>query len=282
MRSASDPLRADCGRCLALCCVGPAFAASADFAVDKPAGQPCVHLRADARCGIHGALRERGFPGCVAYDCFGAGQHVVQVTFGGATVREPAMYAALPVVRGLHELRWYLEEVLACPAAAPVHDDARRARDALVALAGATPQAIAAVDLAAHRAAVDPLLRRASAAARAPYRGPRRAGRPARGARLPGADLGRRDLAGSDLRDVALPGADLRGALLIGADLRRADLRCADLLGADLRAADLRGADLSGALFLTRSQVGAAVGDATTRLPGRLPLPDHWLTALPR
>ena len=34
-------LRADCTRCFALCCVAPAFAASADFAIDKPAGQPC-------------------------------------------------------------------------------------------------------------------------------------------------------------------------------------------------------------------------------------------------
>ena len=69
-------LQADCRRCLVLCRVGPGFAASADFALDKPAGGPCVHLHADARCGIHGELPERGFPGCVAYDCFGAGQHV--------------------------------------------------------------------------------------------------------------------------------------------------------------------------------------------------------------
>ncbi len=34
-------LRADCGRCAGLCCVAPAFTASADFAIDKPAGQPC-------------------------------------------------------------------------------------------------------------------------------------------------------------------------------------------------------------------------------------------------
>ena len=71
----SDPsavLQADCAHCRALCCVGPAFAVSADFAVDKPAGQPCAHLGTDDRCGIHAQLRPRGFPCCVAYDCFGA------------------------------------------------------------------------------------------------------------------------------------------------------------------------------------------------------------------
>ena len=40
-------LRADCSRCEALCCVAPAFAASADFAIDKPAGVPCPRLRDD-------------------------------------------------------------------------------------------------------------------------------------------------------------------------------------------------------------------------------------------
>ena len=267
-------LQADCTRCLALCCVGPGFTRSADFAVDKPAGRPCVHLRPDARCGIHDELRPRGFPGCVAYDCFGAGQHVVRVTFAGRA-REPGMYAVLPVVRGLHELRWYLEEVLARAVAGPVHAEAAGLRDALVRLDDAGPDALLAVDLDAQRRAVDPLLRRASAVARAPYAGRPARRRPSRGADLSGADLARRDLAGADLRGARLAGADLRGALLIGADLRGADLRAADLLGADLRAADLRGADLSDALFLTRTQVGSAVGDPATRLPAHLGRPEH-------
>jgi hypothetical protein len=78
---------------------------------------------------------------------------------------------------------------------------------------------------------------------------------------------------GADLR-----GADLRGALLIGADLRAADLRGADVIGADLRGANLAGADLSTALFLIQSQLDAASGDATTKLPPRLTRPAHWPT----
>jgi uncharacterized protein YjbI with pentapeptide repeats len=69
----------------------------------------------------------------------------------------------------------------------------------------------------------------------------------------------------------------LSTAVLIGADLRGADLRDADLLGADLRGTDLSGADLTDALYLTRTQVGAAKGSTTTtRLPDRLPPPAHW------
>jgi hypothetical protein len=101
-------LRADCSRCAGLCCVAPAFAASADFAIDKPAGVACPNLQADFRCGIHAQLRERGFPGCTVFDCFGAGQRITQETFGGRSWREDpdlaaTQFAVLPIVRQLHE-----------------------------------------------------------------------------------------------------------------------------------------------------------------------------------
>jgi uncharacterized protein YjbI with pentapeptide repeats len=110
-----ERLRADCTRCSGLCCVAPAFTASADFAIDKPAGRPCPHLAGDFRCGIHERLRPEGFPGCAVYDCFGAGQQIVQVIFGGRDWRTEddlaaPMFAALPVVRAMHELLWHLAE----------------------------------------------------------------------------------------------------------------------------------------------------------------------------
>jgi hypothetical protein len=260
-------LRADCASCAGLCCVVPAFAASADFAVDKPAGRPCLHLRADSRCGIHADLRQRGFPGCTVYDCFGAGQRVVRDTFGGRDWRDdPAvarrMFAAFPVVRLLHELLWYLTEARALPAAAPLRADLDRALAGTEALAGGSPEELAGTDGPAHRAEVNVLLLRASELARASV--PRR--KDHRGA----------DLVGAALRGADLRGASLRGALLIGADLRGADLRLADLIGADLRGADLAGADLTGALFLTQAQLAAATGDATTTLPPALAHPAHW------
>src|SRR6185437_7197530 len=47
-------LRADCGRCFGLCCVAPAFVRSADFAIDKPAGQPCPNLATTSfDCSLH-------------------------------------------------------------------------------------------------------------------------------------------------------------------------------------------------------------------------------------
>ena len=127
-------LQADCGSCFGLCCVALPFAASADFAIDKDAGQPCPNLRTDFRCGIHTDLRHEGFSGCTVFDCFGAGQKVSQVTFGGRDWRQAPgtarqMFDVFPVMRQLHELLWYLTEALTLPAARPVHADLRRALD---------------------------------------------------------------------------------------------------------------------------------------------------------
>lgn len=261
-------LTADCANCFGLCCVALPFVRSADFAVDKDAGQPCRNLDADHRCGIHGQLRERGFGGCAAFDCFGAGQRVSQVTFGGRDWRaNPAqagrMFRVLPVQRQLHELLWYVTEALDLPPARPVHRDLRRAHAALHALVRGDADTLLAVDVAGQRREVGDLLRRVSALVRAQV-----PGRPARRRQS--------DLVGARLAGARLRGADLRGACLIAADLSDADLRHADLLGADLRDADLAGADLTDSLFLTRSQLGAARGDAATRLPVHLPRPAHW------
>ncbi|WP_405613969.1 pentapeptide repeat-containing protein [Streptomyces sp. NBC_01511] len=265
-------LLADCGSCFGLCCVALPFAASADFAVDKKAGQPCVNLRSDSRCGIHTRLRAKGFQGCTVYDCFGAGQQVSQVTFGGRDWREdPAtarrMFAVFPVMRQLHELLSYLGEALTTGPAREPHGELRRdllgALDATERLAASEPETLLELDVAAHRAGVNELLLRTSELVRA---GVRRKRMERRGADLMGARL-----KGADLR-----GANLRGALLIAADLRGADLRTADLIGADLRDADLRGADLTGALFLTQAQLDAARGDATTVPPAALARPSHW------
>ncbi|NUT38677.1 MAG: pentapeptide repeat-containing protein [Thermoactinospora sp.] len=262
-------LVADCASCFGLCCVALPFSASADFALDKPAGRPCVNLLDDFRCGIHAELRPRGFPGCTVFDCFGAGQKVSQVTFEGRDWRgapetSKRMFAVFPVMRQLHELLWYLAESLTLDAAQEIAAELRAALDATERLTSQSPDALQKVDVAAHRADVNTLLLRVSELVRAGHRGKERRGADLIGAKLKGADL---------------RAANLRGAYLIGADLRGADLRLADLIGADLRGADLSGADLTGCVFLTQFQVNAAKGDSATRLPTALTRPPHWTGA---
>jgi uncharacterized protein YjbI with pentapeptide repeats len=271
-------LRADCERCFALCCVGPAFSAPADFAISKPAGQPCPNLQPDFRCSIHDRLRPRGFGGCAVSDCFGAGQQVAQVTFGGLDWRQAPeiaaqMFGAFTIMRQLHELLWYLTEALTMRPARPLHGELRVALHETERLAGGSPDALAALDVNAHRRDVNALLLRTSELVRA---GTRCKAAGPKGAGLTGADHRGADLTGKDLRSADLAGASLRGAYLIGADLSGADLSGADFTGADLRGADLSGADLTGSIFLTQSQLDAAKGDPGTRLPASLTSPAHW------
>lgn len=117
--------------------------------------------------------------------------------------------------------------------------------------------------MAAHRSDVNALLLRTSELVRAKVAGCKKDRRGA-------------NLIGASLKAANLQGANLRGAYLIAADLKGADLRTADLIGADLRDADLSGADLTDSIFLTQSQLNAAKGDTTTKLPPALTRPTHW------
>jgi hypothetical protein len=245
-------LRADCAACAGLCCVVPAFTASSDFAIDKPSGVPCPNLAVvDFGCTIHSELPERGFSGCTVYDCFGAGQRVVQQHFDGRTWRtspeiREEQFATFEVVERLHELLWYLEDAASRRLPRDLREEVEGLRSSVQG-AAAEP----------HERDVVPLQLRADALLGEVSGAVRRGGRNLRG----------HDLAGRDLRDDGLADADLRGALLLGANLRGVDLGLADLLGADLRGADLRGADLSESLFLTRFQLRAGHCDDTTLVP---------------
>jgi hypothetical protein len=277
-------LAADCARCAGLCCVVPAFTRSADFAISKPAGQPCPNLGLDSRCAIHAGLRDRGFGGCAAYDCFGAGQQTVQVTFGGRDWRSSPglaaeMFAAFGVMRQLNELRWHLAQAseLLSPggpagslsAIGALREELSEALRAAQGYASGTQEMLTKLDITSHRDTVSDLLGRVSAVVRTAFEP---GGQDLRGADLAGADLrataprgaapgeagqGRVGLRGAALRGAGLRGADQGGVGQGGASLRGASLRGALLIGADLTGADLAWADLTGA-DLRGARVGGA------------------------
>ncbi|WP_052022193.1 hypothetical protein, partial [Actinotalea ferrariae] len=190
-------LASDCTRCVGLCCVALPFRRSADFPVDKAAGDPCRNLLADHSCGIHDRLRREGWVGCTVYECFGAGQAVTAAfPAGWRDGPAPAMFAVFPVVQQAHEVLRHLAE-----AAARTDDAAlrERARD-LTAELGAAVDAVltdgaeaAGLDVAGWRGRVGPLLAEVSAALRASVdRGPTPPGtsrRSRHGAVAPRADL---------------------------------------------------------------------------------------------
>lgn len=103
----TDPLTTDCSKCAALCCIALAFDQGRKFAFSKNSGEPCRNLSGH-RCVIHSTLINGGFSGCVAYDCLGAGNRVVQDVFLGQSWRqEPRligpMMEAFATMRDVHK-----------------------------------------------------------------------------------------------------------------------------------------------------------------------------------
>lgn len=262
-------LTADCENCFALCCVALPYAKSADFAVDKDSGTPCKNLQSDFRCKIHQNLRNKGFRGCAAYECFGAGQKVSQNTYEGRDWREnpesaKEIFNVFPIMQQLHEMLYYLNEALHYDETKNIHHKLQAAFEETESLTNLNSKDLLNLNVPAHRAKVNECLLKASELVRGKISS-------GKGKILRGSDLIGARLSGADLR-----GANLRGALLIAADLREADLRAVDFIGADLRDADLSGANLTGSIFLTQAQINAAKGNLQTKLPAALKTPEHW------
>lgn len=267
----SSNLIPDCANRFGLCCTALPFTSAGDFPVSKPSGQPCENLQDDDRCGIHSQLRESGWKGCTVSECFGAGQQVSQVTFGGVSWRDSratadAMFAVFPIMHRIHEMLFLLGEALAMTPSDSIREELITAREDLNQLAEADADVLRAVDIIEIQQRISPLLRQASKEKRTAQR---HAGNPAA---LPRNGIrAHAELAGASLRDSDLRAEDLRGACLIAADLRGSDLRFADMLGADLR-----GADLSTALLLAQPQINAASGDVATKIRPGAQRPSHW------
>jgi hypothetical protein len=103
--------RGDCGRCDALCCTALAFDRGPHFAIDKPAGVACPNLT-EHQCAIHDRLAARGFSGCAAYDCRGAGQLATAMFAGldpAADAVRRARFEAFARLRRIQILRLALQ-----------------------------------------------------------------------------------------------------------------------------------------------------------------------------
>ncbi|KIU10111.1 hypothetical protein SC09_Contig28orf00289 [Bacillus subtilis] len=247
------------------------YAKSADFAFDKDGGTPCRNLQSNYQCSIHKDLREKGFRGCSAYECFGAVQKVSQITYEGKDWRSSPetanqMFDVFPIMQQLHEMLWYLHEALSIDIAKPIHSELRTTFEKIERLTRLSKERLLTLQVDEHRAEVNEWLLKTSELVRAQARHPKLPKKVSRGSVL----------IGTKLKGLDLRGANLRGALLIAADLRNADLRMTDFIGADMRDADLSGADLTGSIFLTQAQVNAANGDSNTKLPLSVRTPAHW------
>jgi uncharacterized protein YjbI with pentapeptide repeats len=264
-------LKSDCKNCFGLCCVALPYGKSSDFPFNKDSGNPCRNLCLNNLCAIHDQLREKGFRGCVSYDCFGAGHHVSQSIYNGKDWREDAvhaeeMFAVFPLVQQLHEMLWYLKQTLTLKETQSLQNRLQKIYEETIELTIKKPEEIFKIDITAHRSKVNALLIESSEM----YRANRNKKGKKNGLKK------KSDYLGANLKGLNLQGEDFRGKLMIASNLSQSDLRRADFIGADLRDADLSGADLSEVLFLTQSQINSAVGDVHTKIPSYLEKPSHW------
>lgn len=269
-------LKIDCKNCFGFCCVALYFSASEGFPNDKVAGNPCVNLKLDFSCNVHKDLRQKGLKGCTAYDCFGAGQKVAQITYKGQDWHQipelsKQMFDVFLVMRQLHEMLWYLTDALTFIQSSSIRGKLNLMIKETGELTNLDAQLIREVDIESHRIKVNSLLKEANELVKKEVFSDKKTNFKNKKKLIK-----RYDFIGSNLTNTNLKGANLAGALLIATDLRNTDLKGTNLIGADLRDADIRGANLSDSMFLTQSQINTANGNSNTKIPKSLVKPSYW------
>ncbi|MDO5518047.1 MAG: pentapeptide repeat-containing protein [Clostridium sp.] len=271
-----ESLKPDCKECFGLCCTALYFSKSEGFPNNKDAGKPCINLRDDFKCSVHKSLRNKGLKGCIAYECFGAGQKISKYTYKGQSWREnpdnsKEMFDLFLIMFQLHEMLWYLTEAFRMSSDSDMQEKIKMIIDETVKITESEPKNIFNIDITAHKKRVNELLLKTSLQIR------KKASMGKKGSLKNRKSIaGRLDFIGADCRKLNLVGEDLSGAFFIAANAANVNFNGADLLGADFRDADLSGADLRNSLFLTQMQINSAKGDRKTLLPISLVYPEHW------
>lgn len=260
-------LKIHCEQCSGLCCVALFCTKTDGFPANKDAGVPCRHLMENFRCDTHATLASKGLKGCLAYDCFGAGQKVTQDFYPGDWKSCPEkaneIFNVFHIVFQLHQIEWYLLGALAWG----TDQKTKSEIDALIReteqILEQTPTELLDLDVENYRIKVNKTLKQICNAI----------------ARL--SPIARKDknYFGKDFKRANLTGADFSMAFLIAANLEGCLLHRANFLGADMRDANIKNTDLSSCFFLTQMQVNSALGNANTKLPSNLALPASWLKA---
>lgn len=260
-----NKLKIECEKCSGLCCVALYCMKTDGFPENKEAGIPCKCLMPDFRCTIHSKLSEKNMRGCLAYDCFGAGQKVTQDCFPNInwkTHPEKAneIFEVFLIVFQLHQMQWYLLESLTLISAQPLKSSIK----ALIAeneeIANLPSDKILQFDIEKYRSKVNSVLKQVSDLIAVDSVN----------------ETNRKDYFGKNFKKANLNGKNLSMALMIAANLEGCSLKGTNFLGVDLRDANIKNTDLSGSVFLTQMQINSAKGNRNTKLPKSLSHPESW------
>ncbi|MDD3323402.1 MAG: pentapeptide repeat-containing protein [Paludibacter sp.] len=235
------------------------------FPANKEAGIPCKNLMSDFCCTIHSNLVSKNMRGCLAYDCFGAGQKVTQVCYpNGDWKTNPGqaneIFDVFLIVFQLHQMLWYLVEALSLISDEPLKSDI----DALISenqqMTNLIPDEILNLDIEKYRLQVNQALKRVS------------------GMISSDSSDGKQiyDYFGTNFKKANLDGRDFSMSLMIAANLEGCSLQGTNFLGADMRDTNIKNTDLSGCVFLTQMQINSAKGNSNTKIPVKLSRPNSW------
>lgn len=263
-----EPYRIHCECCSGLCCVALYFAKSDGFPKDKKAGTACKNLQADYKCRIHSQLSEQGLKGCMAYDCFGAGQFITRQMKTSPNwltifpkVAEQAFNSFLVVMR-VHQTLWYLSQCLILHVPQLEKEKAK----ALIAegnkLLEKPLDRLSVLDTQPFTEKSNVYLKHICTFFKSCFPDSNK--------------VSSKNYIGKNMKRKNLTGKDFSMSLLIAANLEQADLYGANFLGSDIRDVNIRNTDLSQCLFLTQIQINGANGNNKTLLPPYLHRPVRW------
>ena len=268
-RSAFTPYTIDCANCLGLCCVALYFSKAEGFPENKKPGVPCRHLQPDYKCNIHSQLSGHGLKGCMAYDCFGAGQHVTRFLSErpdwSSIPKEEAniIFNSYLTIMQIHQTLWYLTSASALRLKSQEKEQLRQMCEKGRKLTDQPLEILQTLDIEPFRKSSNNLLKQICT----------RIGNELNPHGKPDSV---KNYMGKNLKRKNLIGKDFTSALLIAADLEGAGLFGANFLGADMRDANIKNTDLSQCLFLSQIQINAAKGNERTLLPPYLSRPSSW------
>lgn len=263
------PYKIDCEKCCGLCCVALFFSKTDGFPENKGVGKVCKNLNQSYRCQIHAQLYQQGLKGCMAYDCFGAGQRTTQKLAQKPDWKtlskkeaEIAFNSYLKILK-IHQTLWYLTEALILRLSEQETEQIDLLLKEGTSLAEQPLEDIQTMNIEPFREKANKLLKYICESITAKCK--------------PQGKIDRdKNYLGKNLKQKDLTGKDFSMALLIAANLEQANLYGANFLGADMRGVNIQNTDLSHSLFLTQIQINGAKGNGQTVLPPYLDRPTFW------
>lgn len=258
-------LKINCEKCSGLCCVALYCNKTDGFPTNKDAGIPCKHLDSDFRCDIHSNLASKNMRGCLAYDCFGAGQKVTQryasgVDWKAVSNQAAEIFQVFIIVFQLHQMEWYLVEALSLTFNAHLKSVIRELISQNEQMTAQQPYEILCLDIENYRQKVNQTLKEVSEDITV----------------CPSGGAKTKDFFGKDFKKANLGGIDFSMSVMIVTNLEGCNLRHANFLGVDMRDANIKNTDLSQCAFLTQMQINSAKGNINTKLPKNLLHPVAW------